>query len=92
MNPDRILQDKDVWSLGPTDSTPKGEFIINDTSDGRIGLRLIDRVGNGVLFIDEEITRLKELCIAAENTQAAFRASLGCPNCGKSCGDECPLD
>ena len=55
--PDREVKDHDLWKLGTTENSPYVEIVINDDDD-RIGLRLMNRFGFGILIERHEAQEL----------------------------------
>ena len=93
MTPDRELRDGDLWTLesGNPDA-PKVQFILNQI-DGRMGFRLMDKIGQGILVEEHQMTELMHILSAGLRAKSKWmdRSEGTCPSCGETC-ENCPLD
>ena len=101
MTPNRKIHDGDLWTLASGNpDAPKAEFLLNST-DGRIGYRITDRYGRGILLEEAEMIELQHLIVAAFRAKSEWAANklaevseenhLYCPACDQEC-ENCPLD
>lgn len=67
-------RDGDVIQIRPGDNPLHGEWL--DTN-GRIGLRVVDRHGRGILFERDCMARLAELFALVLPEQGAAKVSTG---------------
>ena len=77
---EKVPKDKEVFALNSIDNRVYAEFL---NTNGRIGWRLYDRFGRGILITEEEIRKLVALSVSALNSldveKNQNRGEPGCP-------------